>query len=198
MERLFRIIFWIFILGGFTLLITGSDRLPDFYNPGYMAGAAFASALAIFTPTWIFKTNDPKKKNARLRLQLVILLVLILNGAGALGLYKLYLVGFEYDKLVHFLIPLILVLGAVYFRMIWYGRDLSSALKWSLSVILVGAIGWEFYELFFDALLGTAMFGAYGDAVIKDTILDFAMNILGAVMAVLVIIFYKINKVEKK
>jgi len=42
------------------------------------------------------------------------------------------------------------------------------------------------------------MFGAYGDAVIKDTILDFVMNNLGAAMAVLVIIFYKRNKAGRK
>ncbi len=179
-------------------MITGSDRLPDFYNPGYMAGAAFVSALAIIAPIWIFRSKDPQKHKARLKLQGIILLALALNAAGALGLYKLYLVGFEYDKLTHFLTPLVLVWGVTNFRMEWYGRGLHSALKWSLLLVLTAAVSWEFYEFFADALLGTAMFGAYGEAVIRDTIMDFVMNILGAVLAVIILTFYKNRRGRKK
>jgi uncharacterized membrane protein YjdF len=117
--------------------------------------------------------------------------VLALNALGALGLYKLYLVGFEYDKLLHFITPLILVLGAARFRMVWYGRNINSALKWSLGVVLAGAIGWEVFELLSDVTFGTETMGLYGEGVVKDTIVDLVMNILGAVLAVIILVFYK-------
>jgi len=197
MQKTIKIISWIFILSGIALLTIGSDRLPDFYNPGYMAGSAFASALAIMILAWFFKSEDPRKKKARIELQGFILLALALNAVGALGLYKLYLVGFEYDKLVHFMTPLILVLGAVRFRMVWYGRDIGSALKWSLGVVLAGAVGWEIFELLSDVILGTETMGLYGEAVVRDTIIDLVMNVLGAVFATIIVIFYKRKKVEK-
>jgi len=197
MQKTIKIISWIFIFSGIALLVIGPDRLPDFYNPGYMAGAAFASAFAIIAPVWFFKSEDPLKKKARLELQGFILLAVVLNGLGALGLYKLYLVGFEYDKFVHFITPLVLVLGAARFGMIWYGRDIGSALKWSLAAVLVGAVGWEFYEVFSDAIFGTQSFGVYGEAVVKDTVIDLLMNIFGAALAAIIIIFYKRKQVEK-
>jgi len=197
MQKTIKIISWIFILGGFALLIIDSDRLPDFYNPGYMAASAFLSALAITAPTWFFKSKDPLKKKARLELQELILLAVVLNGLGALGLYRISSPFFAYDKLVHFMNPLILVLGLARFGMNWYERNVGAAVKWASIVVLIAVFGWEVFEWLSDVLLGTQTMGFYGEAVIRDTIVDSIMNILGIVLAVIIVVFYKRKKVEK-
>ncbi len=197
MQKTIKIISWIFILSGIALLTIGSDRLPDFYNPGYMAGSAFASALAIMAPAWFFKSEDPRKKKARIELQGFILLAVALNSLGALGLYKISFAVFAYDKFVHFMNPLILVLGLARFGMNWYERNVGAAVKWALIAVLIATIGWEAFEWLSDVLLGTQTMGFYGEAVIRDTIVDSIMNILGIALAVIIVIFYKRKKVEK-
>ena len=79
----------------------------------------------------------------------------------------------------------------------WYERNVGAAVKWALIAVLIAAVGWEFYEVFSDAIFGTQSFGVYGEAVIRDTIVDSIMNILGIALAVIIVIFYKRKKVEK-
>ncbi len=93
--------------------------------------------------------------------------------------------------------PLILVLGLARFGMNWYERNVGAAVKWALITVLIATIGWEVFEWLSDVLLGTQTMGFYGEAVVRDTIVDSIMNILGIALAVIIVIFYKRKKVEK-
>ncbi len=174
--------------GGFALLILGRDRLPEFYNPGYMAAAAFLSAFAILLPSLLFRSKSPEQEKAVIKLQTIIILTVVINGAGALGLYKLYLVGFEYDKFVHFFIPFLFMLGWVTLFTDFFDKSFRKALGLTVFFVLLGGFAWELFELLADRAFGTEMLGYYGLEVGRDTIIDIIMNALGTLAGVIVIV----------
>src|SRR3990172_6312363 len=111
MKNFIKISIVIYLVVGVALQVLPPDNLPSFYRPGLMASLAFVSALLIVLPRLIFRSGwDEKKSHKLLRFQALVALVLLLNGLGGLGLYKLYVVGFEYDKLMHFGVPRLLTL----------------------------------------------------------------------------------------
>lgn len=188
-----------FIIGGLILLFGKGEWFPEFYNPQFMGIMGLISAFLIVLPRLIFRQNQsyevkPRKIEALDFIQNSLAIVLLLNAAGALGLFQLYKVGFEYDKLLHFIVPAVSVFALVYFSFYWYqvkfGKSLFLAI---ISVFLLGFV-WELFELFGDRNFGTEMLGYYGEFVNKDTFWDLALNVLGIAAGAIVSI-KKINRI---
>lgn len=185
----------LFAIAGIILILGKTEWFPDFYNPDFMGGAAFLAVILILLPVVIFRTNNAKKKDARRSLQIKIAIALFLNAFGALGLFKLYTFGFEYDKFVHFLVAFLLSGEAYYFFCVWYGWNRKKAMAISAAIILISGIVWEPVEFLLDIIFGTQTFGLYGKEVPKDTLVDIFCNFLGVFLGLAVTFLKKKEKV---
>ena len=117
-------------------------------------------------------------------LQFNIAVNLLINGAGGLGLYRLYLIGFEYDKLTHFVTPMLLTVGIYTFLSIWYEWRNKKTLIFVVAGVLVAGFGWEALEYLSDVLFDTQLLGGGSAQVARDTTFDVIANILGITTAV--------------
>ena len=178
----------IYILIGSVLLLIPSSFLPSFYAPGIMSSLAFVSAFLIVLPQLIFRNQvSEKKKFAVLKLQLFIAGVLLMNGLGGLGLYKLYIVGFEYDKLMHFVGPMFLAFLGFDFISTWFGKSYKTSAILAGILVILGGFFWEILEATSDIFLGTSLLGGGDGLAASDTIADILMNFLGVLVALAVI-----------
>jgi len=195
MKKFINISIAIYILAGILLLVLPSELYPAFYSPTLMASLAFVSVLLILLPRIVFRVKEENKKEALLRIQVTITLGLLINGAGGLGLYELYRYGIPYDKFAHFATPLIFVIGFFYFLRKWFRKSISASIILSSAAVFIGGIMWEFLEAFSDHVIGTSLFGGGTGGAFVDTVGDLSMNILGIIVATLVI-KYKLKKFD--
>jgi len=161
------------------LLVIPNHALPDFYKPGFMAGISLLSMLLVALPGWIFTATDEKRKKILLSSQVVIAFSVFINGAGGLGLYKLYKIGIPYDKIMHVIVPLMLVYVAVVFAHHWYGVSVTHAIIYAAVAIFLLCVGWEGWEVLQDSLFGTKTAGVYGEDYWNDTTLDILSDAIG-------------------
>ncbi len=166
----------VFIVIGIVLLLGKDGWFPEFYNPVYMGIFSFISAfLLYFSKKNFYKLSQVDFE----KLQLIVVFTLVLNGFGSLGLYKLYIVGFEYDKLLHFIVPLIFTVNfAGIFskqRGLTFNKSLIAV---SIAIFLFGLF-WEIFEISSDILFSTETFGIYGKETFRDTIQDISANAFG-------------------
>jgi len=190
MKNFIKISIVIYLVVGVALLVLPPDNLPSFYRPGLMASLAFVSALLIVLPRLIFRSGGDEKKSHKLfRLQALVALVLLLNGLGGLGLYKLYVVGFEYDKLMHFVVPMLLTFLGFDFISTWFGKNRKASALIAGSVVIFGGLLWESLEATSDIFLGTSLLGGGDSLAAVDTIADISMNFLGVTLALAIMKF---------
>ena len=174
----------IYIAVAILLLVIPDNFFPDFYQPIIMASLALSSAFLIMLPRFLFREkSDKKRMYATLRLQGLIALILLLNGLGGLGLYKLYVIGFEYDKLMHFTGPMLLTLFGSDFVSTWFDKKRKNALIVSGGLVVLGGLLWESLEAMSDAFLGTSLLGGGEGLAALDTMIDLIMNVLGVLLA---------------
>lgn len=171
--------FYIFIITGMIFIIGKKDWFPDFYYPLFMAVISFISAFAVILPKLIFKPAGDEKIKIVADLQSAIAICLLMNGAGGLGLFKLYLIGFEYDKAIHFIVSLVLFLSISEFIHKWYNMNLKKSIIISVLLIFGAGISWEILEFLSDLLFKSKSFGIYGSQIGPDTIKDVISNVLG-------------------
>jgi len=110
------------------------------------------------------------------RLKFPFAFILSLNASGDLGLYELYRYGFEYDKVIHFISPLIVTIA--------FTKILG--LRRAMLIVVAGVLSWELYEFLADTFLKTHLFGVYRHQVFKDTVTDLIMNALGITSAIFI------------
>ncbi len=120
-KKFIGLIVIIFVLAGFIFLVGKKEWFPKWYRPFFIGSVSFLSAFLIFS------SIEPQKQKTLLKVKATIALSLSLNGLGGLGLFQLYKVGIPYDKILHFFIPLIVVLVLVPFIKIWYRTSFNSA-----------------------------------------------------------------------
>ncbi len=190
-ARFLKISIWLFLIAGFVLLVGDKKWFPDFYDPEFFALGSLASAFAILLPAFIFHSNDQKKKESLLNFQIALSASLMLNGAGALGLFQLYKIGFEYDKLVHFAVAFTATMALSYFLFRWHDLDFKKSVILSAMLLIFAGFVWELFEFLTDLILGTKTFGIYGMDIERDTKLDLIFDVLGAVSVSLVLLFRK-------
>jgi len=182
-----------FLIGGSILLLGKQTWFPKFYNPDFMGVMSFISAFLIFIP----RIFSPKNKNNEsiINFQFAISLGLALNGLGAIGLFKLYEYGIPYDKIVHFFVSFVLIIGLSNFLMNDGKSYFKKPLVVSFLAIIFLGFFWEIMEILFDAIFETQTFGVYGQDVIRDTFFDIVNNFLGAISGMLILNFKrKFNK----
>lgn len=178
----------IFFCAGLIFLLLPVSWFPDFYDVRYMGWAAMASAVIVkFLPLAIRAQQgspDLDKKNRAVDLfKFLIIFSLASNAFGDLGLYQLYRVGLEFDKLLHFVAPFV---GASIIFIILTDRfDFSStnAIAASFLIVITLSAGWEIYEQLADRLFKTRIAGAYGLNVNADTRMDIIFDFMGATVA---------------
>ena len=174
-----------YVIAGVVLAFADPDVLPVFYQPSVMSTLAFVSALLIVAPRAVFWPKDENGRRALERLQGIITAGLIINGFGGLGLYKLYRIGFEYDKFAHFVTSLIFTIGLVYFLRDWFGKNFRKAVVFSSLIVLVGGILWEFLEALSDIIFDTNFLGGGTGAIRADTTMDMVMNVVGIAVGII-------------
>ncbi len=175
-EKFINFSIIVFIVIGIILLLGKKDWFPEFYNPVYMGLFAFISAFLLHSsPKIFYKLNQIDSE----KLQLTVASALLLNGIGSLGLFKLYVVGFEYDKLVHFIVPLIFTVNFAGIFNKWHGLVFGRSLIMAAVAIFLLGLFWEIFEFSSDVLFGTETFGIYGKEALRDTIQDISANVLG-------------------
>ena len=199
MKRTNKFIAAVFIIAGLILIFGKREWFPEFYRPQFMGIIAFVSALLIILPRFIFKpSSEELNKQKSLNIfQAVLVAGLVLNSLGALGLFQFYKIGFEYDKLIHFVVPFLSVIAFSRFGLDWYGWSFGKSIILAAVLVIFGGFFWELFEFFGDKLLKTEMSGYYGKFIIKDTVWDSAMNFFGVVAGILNFIFIKKHGVDR-
>jgi len=177
----------IYIVAGLLLFVLPGDILPAFYNQTLMGSLAFVSGVLIYLPGVLFRSKDENKNRALTSMQIVIAISLFINGAGGLGLYKLYQYGIPYDKFTHFVTPLLFVIGLFNFIKNRFSKSEKTAILISAGLVLLGAVLWEFLEALSDKAIGTNLLGGGTGGVFWDTFWDTVMNILGVGVGIFVI-----------
>jgi uncharacterized membrane protein YjdF len=157
------------------------------------AGLAYV-VLIVFLPRPLRvsenETDAIRKNRAADLFQFVLAFSFISNALGDLGLYKLYRVGFEFDKLLHFLIPFASVaIISIILNQRWEIRA-NYAIAAAFGFVILCGIGWEIYEYAADIILKTHISGVYGLDINADTKSDLFYNFLGSVLGALGGIFF--------
>ncbi|MBI2010655.1 MAG: hypothetical protein HYS89_00205 [Candidatus Colwellbacteria bacterium] len=175
------------------LLFFGNPNwFPEFYRPRLMAILALVSIFIIFLPRMIFHNSDSKAKTKVLdELEGVTAISLFINGLGGLGLYKLYLVGFPYDKLAHLVVSFIFIVALSRFIEIWYGKTFNKALLIAAILVTVTGLGWEVVEVTSDKVLHTQLLGGGSSQILADTVWDIVMDFLGVIFGTGFALFQK-------
>ncbi len=125
-----------------------------------------------------------RKNRAADLLQFALVFIFISNALGDLGLYRLYKFGFEFDKLLHFLIPFTsVIVVSVIFNQRWGIRE-SYAIAAAFGFIIFCGLGWEVYEYAADIVLKTRISGVYGLDISADTKFDLAYDFFGSILGV--------------
>jgi len=185
----------ILLCAGIILLVAPVSWFPSFYDVRYMGFASLAYAvLIIFLPRLLRvsedKTDAARKNHAADLFQLVLIFVFVSNAAGDLGLYNLYKLGFEFDKLLHFIVPFISVIVISIILSQRFGIRKYYAIAMSLGLIILCGVGWEIYEYAADIILKTHISGVYGISVSMDTKFDLIYDALGSVFGALSGVFF--------
>ena len=191
----FSIIF--FAIAAITMISSNPRWLPDFYEPRYFSIISLISILLILLPPVIFKNKEPHKQKIILELQGLIAIALLLNYFGELGLFQLYKIGFQYDKLVHFVVPFLMTIQAARFFHIWKEKSFKKSLVLSALTIMGSGFLWEVLEFTSDLLFKTKEWGVYGSYGWPDTIGDVAFNTIGVALGIFTLIFFNRKNQEK-
>lgn len=192
-QKISKITAIVFVIAGLVFIFGKQEWFPDFYRPQFMGVIALFSAFLIVLPRFIFEPSSEelnKQKSLNL-LQAVLVVGLVLNSFGALGLFQLYKIGFEYDKFLHFVVPFLSVMVFSCFGFNWYGWSFRKSIILSTVFVILGGFFWELFEFFGDRFFKTEMLGYYGKFIIKDTIWDLATNFFGIVGGIIASNFIK-------
>ena len=181
-----------YLLAGVILGLGNPSWFPDFYRPRLMAILVLVSIFLILLPRLIFKgSTSITKKKAVTELESVTAITLFINGLGGLGLYKLYLVGFPYDKFAHLLASFIFVITLSRFIEVWYGKATNKSVLLAGFLVILAGLGWEVIEAVSDKVLNTQLLGGGSSEIISDTVWDVVMDFFGVISGISLALFRK-------
>jgi len=184
-----KLVIAFYVITAVPLLVLPVSLFPEFYDVRYMGLQSLGSAAAVLLIIWWLSRSHVEPDRVHYFPALVAT-VLFLDGLGNLGLYQLYKVGFEYDKFLHFVSPLLMVIGLTHLLSAHFGRTFGRSLTISVLTVAGFGFGWELFEYTSDKVLGTRVFGLYGTDIYRDTIRDIIFNTLGALTGALYMSFW--------
>lgn len=185
-SRVYPFVIWANIWIGAALLLLPRDWFPTFYAPVYMGVFSFVCAALIAIVPYILKTTDPEKIRMAHRVRVVLTVMIVLNALGELGLYQMYhWWGFQFDKVLHLIIPLVGAATLVQFFRVWYGTAQRVALLRAIGIVIFGLLAWELWEFISDLLFKTKLFGIYGEVILADTLADIGIAFVGIFIVIL-------------
>jgi hypothetical protein len=154
-----------------------------------IGGAAAIIILPRILNALAITSDDENKKQAINLFQFLLTISIMSNALGDLGLYQLYKIGFQYDKLVHFSTSLLGVfIGAIILHKLFEIR-LSHAVVFAFIAVIVCGIGWEIFERISDSLFTTHIAGVYASDISNDTKFDLLFAAVGSMTGVIASIF---------
>lgn len=176
----------VFMASGLILLFTDPAVFPSYYKPIPMGFISFFYAFLLELPVFVFRIagNAPEEQvremtETRDRFRSALAVGLLLCGLGSLGLWGLYQKGIPYDKMVHFIFPLLMMVTGSRLFKLWYGWSLKKAL-WRVGLIIaVSGVAWEFIEFIAARYFELGFFGKLFD---RNSALDILSNLLGVVV----------------
>jgi len=194
MKVFVKIAIFALCIAGALLLLLPLRIFPNFYDVRYMGWSALVGAALIYFVPYFFRVrpqtpNAQKKNRAVDILQALLAFMIITNALGDLGLYQLYKVGFEFDKVIHFVIPFTAVLILPLFFQGRFGMKPLHSIALAFALSLPLGVGWEIFEYLADYFLETHIYGVYGADINRDTKLDLAFDAIGSTLAGLIGIF---------
>lgn len=183
-----------FLISGFIFLIGKQEWFPDFYNPIFVGVMSFISALLIALPALLGKYFFIKDRSLTEHFQAITAFTLILSSFGTLGLFQLYKVGFQYDKLVHFIVPFLFTIEAI---KIFNSKNgfIAKLIIAGLTIMMAG-VAWELLEFLSDMIFKTKTWGIYGMNKWSDTKIDIVFNTFG-ILSALTYSWFKKNNGKK-
>lgn len=199
MKLLIKISLWALSLAGVFLLVLPINWFPNFYDVRYMGICSLIGACVIyFLPQRIrVAPNIPgaEQKNQGVEhLQVLLTCIILSNALGDLGFYQLYKFGFEFDKLMHFFNPmLILLLFPIFLQKRFGIRKSYSQVGTFVFAICIG-IFWELFEFFTDQIFKTHIYGIYGTNINNDTKWDLLFDLFGSTFGLIASLFYPRTK----
>jgi len=152
-----------------------------------MGIAAIIGALLIAVVPRLFRVlaqevRAQEKNRAADIFQFWLAFAITTNAFGDLGLYQLYRVGIEFDKIVHFGIPLIAIIVIPVILESRFEIRKSRALAITIALALIASVGWEVYEYAMDRVWLTHLSGVNGFDISRDTKFDIVYDFLGIVI----------------
>ncbi|MEX0877369.1 MAG: hypothetical protein WDZ40_00720 [Candidatus Spechtbacterales bacterium] len=192
-NKLVRVLLAAYIVAGLVFAFAPQAWFPAIYMLPLMSKLSFLSAFLVLLPVLLIRVRNKKEEDALKRFQGIVAFGLFINSLGGLGLYKLYQYGFQYDKLTHYVTPLVLTVGFTELFMTWRGWTKKRALLFSAILVFAGGIVWEFLEFYSDRLLDTTLVGLGGEHQRVDTTWDIIFNTLGIVSALIYLQFKSRN-----
>jgi len=163
-----------------------------------MGLAAFGGVATIIILPWIFgalaSASDNENKKQAINLFRFLLTAAIISGTlGDLGLFQLYKIGFQYDKLIHFCNSLLGVfIGAIVLHKLFEIR-LSYTIAFAFIAVILCGIGWEIFERLSDFLFRTHIAGVYASDVSNDTKFDLLFDAIGAMSGAILVYYANIR-----
>jgi hypothetical protein len=198
-KRFIKFSIYFFIVCGVILLIAPIQWFPQFYDVRYMGAAAFVCAAAIvFLPRALRVNPDApsaeKKNQAADFFQFGLALAVMNNALGDMGLYQLYKVGIEYDKIIHFVTSVLAVVIIAIVLCDRFEMPGKKAFLISFLVVIFTGVLWEGFEFLSDAVFKTHIYGVYGADAFNDTVRDLICNVFGSLTGAFIMVFRKREK----
>lgn len=186
---------------GLILVVFPVRWFPSFYDVRYMGwvGLIEAVLIGLLPLSMLVPDSAPgadKKNNAARSFQFLLAFTFLGNALGDLGLYQLYKVGFQFDKLLHFCIPFLLVAVFTIILQDRFKVRRSYAIFFAFVLALACGVGWEVFEFVADHIANTHISGLYGFDVLNDTKWDLTFDVFGSACGALASVFMP-NAVRK-
>jgi hypothetical protein len=158
-----------------------------------VAGLAYV-VLITFLPRLLRvpenETDAARKNHAADLFQFLLAFDFMCNASGDLGLYQLYKVGFEFDKLLHFIVPVVsIVIISIILNQRW-GIRKGYAIAAAFGFVTLCSVGWEVYEYTSDLIFKTHISGVNGLDISNDTKFDLIYGAFGSVFGALSGIYF--------
>ncbi len=202
-KKFIRISIYFLITCGIILLVFPVSWFPSFYDVRYMGWAGLVGAVAIFflpkTLRVLPETQQAEKKNKAADFFQFGLAIAVMNNAlGDMGLYQLYKIGFEYDKLIHFATTFLAILFLSIILCERFDVSVFNSILIAFVFVIACAVLWEIFEFTSDFFWKTHIFGVYSFDKIHDTKFDLLFGIIGASAGALVAAFKERKKAPIK